>query len=46
MISFQLYSHSTMNTLYEYVSKDLLPKEYGGYLNSLATYHSKCNAFV
>jgi hypothetical protein len=32
-----------MNTLYKYVSKDALPKEFGGHLDSMATYHSKCN---
>jgi hypothetical protein len=32
-----------MNTLYKYVSKDALPKEFGGSLDSMATYHSKCN---
>lgn len=32
-----------MNTLYKYVSKDALPKEFGGNLDSMATYHSKCN---
>jgi hypothetical protein len=31
-----------MDTLYNYVSKDALPKDFGGSLDSLAAYQSKC----
>ncbi|XP_069683237.1 clavesin-2-like [Periplaneta americana] len=33
--------HSTMETLYEYIPKELLPKEYGGELDSLTHYNKE-----
>jgi hypothetical protein len=41
VIFFQIIIHTSMDTLYNHVSKDALPKEYGGKLDSLTTYHSE-----
>ncbi|KDR08116.1 alpha-tocopherol transfer protein-like isoform X2 [Zootermopsis nevadensis] len=38
-MSRKIFIHTSMNTLYDHVSKDALPKEYGGKLDSLTTYH-------
>jgi hypothetical protein len=40
-ISFQIFVHTSMDTLYHHVSKDSLPKDFGGNLDSVATYHSE-----
>ncbi|PSN35126.1 hypothetical protein C0J52_26947 [Blattella germanica] len=35
----KLHLHSTMDTLLEHITKDALPKEFGGNLDSLTEYH-------
>lgn len=44
--SFQLRSNTTMDTQYKKVSKDVLPTEFGGELDSLATYHNDSGSFI
>jgi len=39
-IFFQLFIHTSTDTLYEHVSRDALPMDYGGSLASIETYHS------
>jgi hypothetical protein len=41
VFSFQMFIHASMDSLYEHVSKDSLPKDFGGNLDSMATYHSQ-----
>jgi hypothetical protein len=40
-ISLQIFVHTSCESLYQHVTKDALPKEYGGNLDSTASYHSK-----
>jgi hypothetical protein len=41
VILFQMFVHTSMDTLYAHVSKDDLPSDYGGNLDSMETYHSE-----
>jgi len=40
LIFFQILVHTSMDSLYEHVPRDALPKDYGGSLASIETYHS------
>lgn len=37
---FQIHVHNELETLYEYVPKDVLPEEYGGYAGPIADINS------
>jgi hypothetical protein len=37
----QIFVHSSLDSLYEHVTKDALPKNFGGNLDSLTSYYSK-----
>jgi len=40
-ILLQIFVHTSCESLHQHVNKDVLPKEYGGNLDSLTSYHSK-----
>jgi uncharacterized membrane protein len=43
----QIFVHTSYEPLYKHVTKDALPKEFGGNLDSMTSYHSKLyNALV
>ena len=39
-VFFQLFTHTSMDSLFEHVPRDALPKDYGGNRASIETYHS------
>jgi hypothetical protein len=41
IIFLQIFVHTSLESLHEHVTKDALPKEYGGNLDSMSSYHSK-----
>jgi hypothetical protein len=45
-IFLQLFVHSSIETLHDHITKDALPKEYGGNLDSISSYYSKFQCII